>query len=87
MGVMKVRRASPYQAALQLLSCAVSGIHYRSPSNLPPLICTLVHINPQPELVMRNIIPVVMAGVLGIYGLIVAVVLIQAGMCVVLVFV
>jgi hypothetical protein len=28
---------------------------------------------------MRNIIPVVMAGVLGIYGLIVAVVLIQAG--------
>jgi ATP synthase proteolipid subunit len=33
----------------------------------------------QPELVMRNIIPVVMAGVLGIYGLIVAVVLIQAG--------
>ena len=35
---------------------------------------------PQPDLVMRNIIPVVMAGVLGIYGLIVAVVLIQAGM-------
>jgi ATP synthase proteolipid subunit len=35
--------------------------------------------NLQPELVMRNIIPVVMAGVLGIYGLIVAVVLIQAG--------
>lgn len=34
----------------------------------------------KPELVMRNIIPVVMAGVLGIYGLIVAVVLIQAGM-------
>jgi hypothetical protein len=33
----------------------------------------------QPDLVMRNIIPVVMAGVLGIYGLIVAVVLIQAG--------
>eukprot|EP00455_Lapot_gusevi_P056226 TRINITY_DN929_c0_g1_i2.p1 TRINITY_DN929_c0_g1~~TRINITY_DN929_c0_g1_i2.p1 ORF type:complete len:165 (+),score=75.02 TRINITY_DN929_c0_g1_i2:88-582(+) len=31
----------------------------------------------KPELVMRNIIPVVMAGVLGIYGLIVAVVLIQ----------
>ena len=30
---------------------------------------------------MRNIIPVVMAGVLGIYGLIVAVVLIQAGAC------
>jgi len=31
----------------------------------------------KPELVMRNIIPVVMAGVLGIYGLIVAVILIQ----------
>jgi V-type H+-transporting ATPase proteolipid subunit len=30
-----------------------------------------------PDLVMRNIIPVVMAGVLGIYGLIVAVILIQ----------
>jgi len=30
-----------------------------------------------PQLVMRNIIPVVMAGVLGIYGLIVAVILIQ----------
>jgi hypothetical protein len=37
------------------------------------------HSSFQPELVMRNIIPVVMAGVLGIYGLIVAVVLIQAG--------
>jgi len=33
-----------------------------------------------PQLVMRNIIPVVMAGVLGIYGLIVAVILIQNGM-------
>jgi len=31
-----------------------------------------------PQLVMRNIIPVVMAGVLGIYGLIVAVILIQS---------
>jgi len=31
------------------------------------------------EAVMKNIIPVVMAGVLGIYGLIVAVILIQAG--------
>ncbi len=29
----------------------------------------------QPQLVMRNIIPVVMAGVLGIYGLIVSVIL------------
>ena len=29
----------------------------------------------RPELAMRNIIPVVMAGVLGIYGLIVAVIL------------
>ncbi len=28
-----------------------------------------------PQLVMRNIIPVVMAGVLGIYGLIVAVII------------
>ncbi len=32
-----------------------------------------------PGLVMRNIIPVVMAGVLGIYGLIVSVILIQQG--------
>jgi len=32
-----------------------------------------------PALVMRNIIPVVMAGVLGIYGLIVGVILIQNG--------
>eukprot|EP00470_Lotharella_oceanica_P003953 CAMPEP_0170173830 /NCGR_PEP_ID=MMETSP0040_2-20121228/7092_1 /TAXON_ID=641309 /ORGANISM="Lotharella oceanica, Strain CCMP622" /LENGTH=141 /DNA_ID=CAMNT_0010415195 /DNA_START=176 /DNA_END=601 /DNA_ORIENTATION=+ len=31
----------------------------------------------KPELVMKNIIPVVMAGVLGIYGLIVAVILTQ----------
>jgi len=30
----------------------------------------------RPELVMRSIIPVVMAGVLGIYGLIVAVILV-----------
>ena len=29
----------------------------------------------RPELAMRNIIPVVMAGVLGIYGLIVAVII------------
>jgi len=29
----------------------------------------------KPELVMRNIIPVIMAGVLGIYGLIVAVII------------
>ena len=29
----------------------------------------------KPDLVMRNIIPVIMAGVLGIYGLIVAVIL------------
>lgn len=29
----------------------------------------------RPDLVMRNIIPVVMAGVLGIYGLIVAVII------------
>lgn len=32
-----------------------------------------------PAVVMRNIIPVVMAGVLGIYGLIVGVILIQSG--------
>ena len=31
------------------------------------------------EAVMKNIIPVVMAGVLGIYGLIIAVILVQAG--------
>ena len=31
------------------------------------------------EAVMKNIIPVVMAGVLGIYGLIIAVILIQGG--------
>ena len=32
----------------------------------------------KPELVMRNVIPVVMAGIIGIYGLIVGVILIQA---------
>lgn len=31
-----------------------------------------------PQLVMRNIIPVVMAGVLGIYGLIVSVILLSS---------
>ncbi|EJK57177.1 hypothetical protein THAOC_22810, partial [Thalassiosira oceanica] len=35
----------------------------------------LVHGMMNPGLVMRNIIPVVMAGVLGIYGLIVAVII------------
>lgn len=34
----------------------------------------------RPELVMRSIIPVVMAGVLGIYGLIVAVILVGQSM-------
>ena len=33
----------------------------------------------KPELVMRSIIPVVMAGVIGIYGLIVAVIVIGNG--------
>ena len=33
----------------------------------------------KPELVMRSIIPVVMAGVIGIYGLIVAVIVIGIG--------
>lgn len=32
----------------------------------------------KPDMVMRNIIPVVMAGIIGIYGLIVGVILIQA---------
>jgi len=31
----------------------------------------------KPELIIRSIIPVVMAGILGIYGLIVSVILIQ----------
>jgi F0F1-type ATP synthase membrane subunit c/vacuolar-type H+-ATPase subunit K len=34
-----------------------------------------------PEAVMKNIIPVVMAGVLGIYGLIISVILIQGSTC------
>ena len=33
----------------------------------------------RPELVMRNIIPVVMAGVIGIYGLIIAVIVASLG--------
>lgn len=33
----------------------------------------------KPDLVMRNIIPVVMAGVIGIYGLIIAVILATNG--------
>ncbi len=32
----------------------------------------------KPDMVMRNVIPVVMAGIIGIYGLIVGVILIQA---------
>ena len=32
----------------------------------------------KPELVMRSIIPVVMAGVIGIYGVIVAVIVVSA---------
>lgn len=31
----------------------------------------------RPELIMKSIIPVVMAGILGIYGMIVAVILVQ----------
>lgn len=31
----------------------------------------------KPELIMKSLIPVVMAGILGIYGMIVAVILIQ----------
>lgn len=33
----------------------------------------------RPELIMRSIIPVVMAGILGIYGMIVSVILVQKG--------
>ena len=33
----------------------------------------------KPELIMRSIIPVVMAGILGIYGMIVAVILSSKG--------
>lgn len=33
----------------------------------------------RPELVMKSIVPVVMAGVLGIYGLIIAVMIAQGG--------
>ncbi len=36
----------------------------------------------RPELVMKSIIPVVMAGVLGIYGLIIAVIISTGGMLV-----
>ena len=31
----------------------------------------------KPELIMKSIVPVVMAGILGIYGLIIAVILLQ----------
>ena len=34
----------------------------------------------KPDLVMKSIIPVVMAGVLGIYGLIIAVIIANGGM-------
>lgn len=33
----------------------------------------------KPELIIKSIVPVVMAGILGIYGLIVAVILFQKG--------
>jgi hypothetical protein len=73
MGVMKVCRVFRL-FRIQVFSSPSSphSIHFLIPDSL-----SLIPI--QPELVMRNIIPVVMAGVLGIYGLIVAVVLIQAG--------
>lgn len=35
----------------------------------------------RPELVMKSIVPVVMAGVLGIYGLIIAVIISTGGEC------
>ena len=35
----------------------------------------------KPDLVMKSIIPVVMAGVLGIYGLIIAVIIANGGTC------
>lgn len=35
----------------------------------------------RPELVMKSIVPVVMAGVLGIYGLIIAVIISTGSMC------
>jgi V-type H+-transporting ATPase proteolipid subunit len=37
----------------------------------------------KPELIMKSIVPIVMAGILGIYGLIIAVILIQKskGIC------
>ena len=40
----------------------------------------------RPELVMKSIVPVVMAGVLGIYGLIIAVIISTGGECVRAVF-
>jgi V-type H+-transporting ATPase 16kDa proteolipid subunit len=33
----------------------------------------------KPEIVMKSIIPVIMAGILGIYGMIVSVILLQRG--------
>lgn len=33
----------------------------------------------KPELIMKSVVPVVMAGILGIYGMIVAVIIVQKG--------
>ena len=35
----------------------------------------------KPELIMKSVVPVVMAGILGIYGMIVAVIIVQKSKC------
>ena len=35
----------------------------------------------KPELIVKSVVPVVMAGILGIYGLIIAVILLQKSKC------
>lgn len=35
----------------------------------------------KPELIMKSVVPVVMAGILGIYGMIVAVIIVQKSIC------
>ncbi|KAG5407674.1 hypothetical protein IGI04_013793 [Brassica rapa subsp. trilocularis] len=63
----------PSAAMKQLLSSASSALqpHLSSPSGVGVASMGVM----RPELVMKSIVPVVMAGVLGIYGLIIAVII------------
>lgn len=45
-------------------------------------ICTMGVL--KPELIMKSVVPVVMAGILGIYGMIVAVIIVQRSISVVI---